>query len=59
LKGSVSDRDAKRRAEDIAESVAGARQVQNQLRIKRDEESESESSKRDRDDKRHRQQMAS
>ena len=59
LKGSVSDRDPKRRAEDIAESVAGAREVQNQLRIKRDEESDSESSKRERDDKRHRQQMAS
>jgi osmotically-inducible protein OsmY len=63
LKGSVSDREAKRRAEDIAESCSGVKQVQNQLRIKREDESESES-KRDKgekgDDKRsHRQQMAS
>jgi osmotically-inducible protein OsmY len=63
LKGTVSDREAKRRAEDIAESCSGVREVQNQLRIKRDDESETES-KRDKGDKgedkrSHRQQIAS
>jgi len=55
LKGSVSDREAKRRAEDIAESCSGVKEVQNQLRVKREEES-SETS--DTSNKR-RQQMAS
>lgn len=59
LKGSVSDRDAKRRAEDIAESCSGVKDVQNQLRVKREDESGSESSsensRREKgDDKRHR-----
>ena len=61
LKGSVSDREAKRRAEDIAESTSGVKQVQNQLRIKREDESDSES-RRDRTDdkqKSSRQQLAS
>lgn len=34
LSGSVEDRRAKRRAEDIAESVSGARHVQNNLRVR-------------------------
>ena len=55
LKGSVSDREAKRRAEDIAESCSGVKEVQNQLRVKR-EEVPSETS--DTSNKR-RQQMAS
>jgi osmotically-inducible protein OsmY len=33
LSGTVDSRDAKRRAEDIAESVSGARHVQNNLRV--------------------------
>ena len=36
LSGSVHDRYAKRRAEDIAESVSGVRDVQNQIRIVRE-----------------------
>ena len=60
LKGTVPDRQAKRRAEDIAESSPGVKQVQNQLRIKREDESESESRRDKTEDKRsHRQQMAS
>jgi hypothetical protein len=43
LKGSVSNRQAKRRSEDIAESCSGVKDVQNLLRIRREEESESES----------------
>ena len=35
LSGSVDDRDMKRRAEDIAESVHGVRDVQNQIRVAR------------------------
>lgn len=35
LSGSVDDRDMKRRAEDIAESVHGVRDVQNQVRVSR------------------------
>jgi hypothetical protein len=34
LSGTVDDRDAKRRAEDIAESVSGVSDVQNQIRVK-------------------------
>ena len=60
LKGSVSDREAKRRAEDLAESCSGVREVQNQLRIKREDQSESESKRDKSEDKRsHRQQIAS
>jgi len=47
LKGSVTDRESKRRAEEIAESCSGVRDVQNQLRIKREDSSES---RRDRSD---------
>lgn len=35
MSGSISDRDMKRRAEDIAESVNGVRDVQNQIRVER------------------------
>ena len=35
LAGSVTDRWAKRRAEDIAESVAGVRDIENQIRVAR------------------------
>jgi osmotically-inducible protein OsmY len=61
LKGTVSDREDKRRAEDIAESASGVKDVQNQLRVKREDESETESGKREKsEDKRsHRQQIAS
>jgi osmotically-inducible protein OsmY len=52
LKGTVPDRQAKRRAEDITESCSGVKQVQNQLRIKREDESESESRRDRTDDKR-------
>jgi hyperosmotically inducible periplasmic protein len=38
LSGSVSDRQAKRLAEDIAELVRGVRDVQNQLRVARTEQ---------------------
>jgi hypothetical protein len=60
LKGTVPDRETKRRSEDIAESCSGVREVQNQLRVKREGESESEARKEKGDDKRsHRQQLAS
>ena len=36
LSGTVDDRYAKRLAEDIAESVRGARDVENQIRIRRE-----------------------
>jgi len=36
LKGTVPDRETKRRAEDIAESCSGVKEVQNQLRVKRE-----------------------
>jgi osmotically-inducible protein OsmY len=35
LTGSVDERSAKRRAEDIAESVTGVREVENQIRVNR------------------------
>lgn len=35
MSGSVPDRDMKRRAEDIAESCGGVRDVQNQVRVER------------------------
>jgi osmotically-inducible protein OsmY len=61
LKGTVPDREMKRRAEDIAESCSGVKDVQNQLRVKREGESESETRKEKGDDKQrsHRQQLAS
>jgi osmotically-inducible protein OsmY len=55
LKGSVSDRQAKRRAEDIAESCSGVKEVQNQLRVRREEEPESES-RRDKNEEKQRSQ---
>ena len=55
LKGSVSDRESKRRAEEIAESCSGVQDVQNQIRIKRDDSAdsgrESRDSKSDKGDK--------
>lgn len=59
LKGTVSDRDDKRRAEDIAESCSGVREVQNQLRVKREEESESKREKGEEKQRSSRQQIAS
>jgi hypothetical protein len=59
LKGTVSDREAKRRAEDIAESCSGVKQVQNQLRVKREDESESEGSKREKGEDKQRHRVAS
>jgi len=41
LKGTVSDRESKRRAEEIAESCSGVRDVQNQIRIQRENNSDS------------------
>ena len=38
LSGTVADRDQKRRAEDLAESVSGVRDVSNHLRVSRSEE---------------------
>ncbi len=38
LSGTVHDRMEKRRAEDIADSVLGVKDVQNQIRIRRDNE---------------------
>ena len=61
LKGTVADREMKRRAEDIAESAFGVKQVQNQIRVRREDESESETSKREKgeDKQRTHRQMAS
>jgi len=39
LKGTVSDRESKRRAEEIAESCSGVRDVQNQIRFNRESSS--------------------
>jgi hypothetical protein len=54
LKGTVSDRASKRRAEEIAESCSGVNDVQNQIRIKREDDSDSglDSSDGRNDDKR-------
>ena len=52
LKGTVPDRTSKRIAEEIAESCSGVKDVQNQLRIKREGEGETESRDREREDKR-------
>ena len=58
LKGTVPDRESKRRAEDLAESSSGVKEVQNQLRVKREDDSESESKREKSDEKRsHRQQQ--
>jgi osmotically-inducible protein OsmY len=54
LKGTVPDRDSKRRAEELAEACSGVKDVQNQLRVKREEESESESRRDKTEDKRSR-----
>jgi len=43
LEGTVTDRESKRRAEGIAESCSGVKDVQNQLRIKREDSAESAS----------------
>ncbi len=43
LKGTVTDRQSKRRAEEIAESCSGVKDVQNQLRIKQEDSSDSDS----------------
>jgi osmotically-inducible protein OsmY len=62
LRGTVPDREAKRRAEDLAESASGVKDVQNQLRVKREDQSETESKRDKGDDKQqrsHRQQIAS
>lgn len=61
LKGFVTDRESKRRAEDIAESTSGVKEVQNQLRIKREDDSGTDSRRDKTDDKQksHRQQIAS
>jgi osmotically-inducible protein OsmY len=62
LRGSVPDREAKRRAEDLAESASGVKEVQNQLRVKREDQAETESKRDKGDDKQqrsHRQQIAS
>jgi len=40
LKGFVTDRESKRRAEEIAESCSGVKDVQNQIRIKREDSTE-------------------
>jgi hypothetical protein len=48
LRGTVPERESKRRAEEIAEQTSGVKDVQNQLRVKREDESETES-KRDKD----------
>jgi hypothetical protein len=42
LTGTVSDRESKRRAEEIAESCSGVRDVQNQIRVKRGHDSKSD-----------------
>ena len=59
LKGTVSDREDKRQAEDIAESCAGVKEVQNQLRVKREEETESKREKGEEKTRSSRQQIAS
>lgn len=59
LKGTVSDREDKRQAEDIAESCAGVKEVQNQLRVKREEEPESKREKGEEKTRSTRQQIAS
>jgi hypothetical protein len=43
LKGTVTDRNAKRLAEELAEQCSGVKDVQNQIRVRREEESDTES----------------
>jgi len=43
LKGTVTDRQSKRRAEEIAESCSGVKDVQNQLRIKQEDSGDANS----------------
>jgi hypothetical protein len=54
LKGTVTDRQSKRRAEEVAEACSGVKDVQNQLRIRQDDSSALDAeTKRDKpDDKR-------
>jgi osmotically-inducible protein OsmY len=57
LKGQVPDRESKRRAEEIAESCSGVKDVQNQIRVKREDSHESDEPRREKssekmDDKR-------
>ena len=46
LKGTVPDRESKRRAEEIAECCSGVKEVMNQLRIKREDSGDSEDASR-------------
>jgi Flp pilus assembly secretin CpaC len=50
LKGSVSDRDSKRRAEEIAESCSGVKDVQNQIRVRRESDAGSETNSKSESD---------
>jgi len=47
LTGTVDDRNAKRRAEDIAESISGVNDVQNQIRVKKGDEDRGSDFKKD------------
>lgn len=47
LTGTVDDRNAKRRAEDIAEAISGVKDVQNQIRVKKGEEDRGSNFKKD------------
>lgn len=47
LTGTVDDRNAKRRAEDIAEGISGVRDVQNQIRVKKGDEDRASDFKKD------------
>ncbi len=47
LTGTVDDRNAKRRAEDIAESISGVKDVQNQIRVKKGDEDRGSDFKKD------------
>jgi hypothetical protein len=44
LSGTVSEREAKRRAEDVAESILGVKEVQNNIRVKKETGDESKRS---------------
>jgi len=46
LKGSVPDRESKRRAEEIAESCSGVKDIQNQIRVKREDSNQSDQESR-------------
>jgi osmotically-inducible protein OsmY len=47
LTGTVDDRNAKRRAEDIAEAVSGVKDVQNQIRVKKGDQDRGSDFKKD------------